>query len=70
MSVIAQAFLLLFLSGVQVRIFFLLSMMPMRVVSGRSRLMMAMFPTGTHKCRSSEEVHSLLGRRVCAYCER
>jgi hypothetical protein len=28
------------------------------------------FPTGTRKCRSSEEVHSLLGRRVCAGRER
>jgi hypothetical protein len=28
------------------------------------------FPTETHRCRSSEEVHSLLGRRVCTYCER
>jgi hypothetical protein len=24
-------------------------------------------PTGTHMCRSSEEAHSLLGLRVCAY---
>jgi hypothetical protein len=31
--------------------------------------MRAGFPTGTHKCRSSEEAHSLLGRRECAYRE-
>jgi hypothetical protein len=28
------------------------------------------FPTGTRMCRSFEEAHSLLGQRVCAYCER
>jgi ribosomal protein L32 len=28
------------------------------------------FPTRTHKCRSSDKGHSLLGHRVCAYCER
>jgi hypothetical protein len=32
--------------------------------------MRAGFPTGTHRCRSSEEAHSLLGQRVCAYRER
>jgi hypothetical protein len=29
--------------------------MPMRNVSGRSRLMRAVFSTGTRRCRSSEE---------------
>jgi hypothetical protein len=28
------------------------------------------FPTGTHRCRSTEEAHFLLGRRECAYRER
>jgi hypothetical protein len=28
------------------------------------------FPTETHRCRSTEEVHSLLGRRESAYRER
>jgi hypothetical protein len=32
--------------------------------------MRAGFPTGTHRCRSFEEAHSLLGQRVCAYRER
>jgi hypothetical protein len=32
--------------------------------------MRAGFPTGTHRCRSFEEAHSLLGRRACAYRER
>jgi hypothetical protein len=32
--------------------------------------MRARFPTGTHRCRSTEEAHSLLGRRGCAYRER
>jgi hypothetical protein len=32
--------------------------------------MRAGFSTGTHRCRSSEEAHSLLGQRVCAYRER
>jgi hypothetical protein len=27
------------------------------------------FPIGTHRCRSSDEGHSLLGRRECAYRE-
>jgi hypothetical protein len=27
--------------------------------------MRAGFPTGTHRCRSSKEAHSLLGQRVC-----
>jgi hypothetical protein len=30
------------------------------------RPMRAGFPTGTHRRRSSEEAHSLLGQRVCA----
>jgi hypothetical protein len=55
---------------VQVRIFLLLPAMPTRAVSGRSRLRRAEFPTGTRRCMSSEEVHSLLGRRACAYRER
>jgi hypothetical protein len=49
---------------------FLLPTMPTRAVSGRYRPRRAGFPTGTHRCRSSEEVHSLLGRRVCVYHER
>jgi hypothetical protein len=53
-----------------VRIFLLLSATPMRVGSGRSRPMRVGFPTETHRCRSSEEAHSLLGWRVCAYRER
>jgi hypothetical protein len=28
------------------------------------------FPTGTRRCRSTEEAHSLLGQRECAYRER
>jgi hypothetical protein len=28
------------------------------------------FPTGTHRCRSTEDAHSLLGQRECAYRER
>jgi hypothetical protein len=28
------------------------------------------FPTGTCRCRSIEEAHSLLGQRECAYRER
>jgi hypothetical protein len=32
--------------------------------------MRAGFPTGTRRCRSIEEAHSLLGRRECAYRER
>jgi hypothetical protein len=39
-------------------------------VSGKSRPMRAEFPTGTHMCRSTEEAHSLIGRRECAYHER
>jgi hypothetical protein len=53
-----------------VRIFLLLSVTPMRDDSGRSRPMRAGFSTGTHRCRSSEEAHSLLGWRVSAYRER
>jgi hypothetical protein len=32
--------------------------------------MRARNPTGTHRCRSTEKAHSLLGRRECAYRER
>jgi hypothetical protein len=64
----ARILLYLFIC-VQVRIF-LLPAMPMRVGSRRSRLMMAGFYTGTHRCRSFEEAHSLLGWRVCVYRER
>jgi hypothetical protein len=32
--------------------------------------MRAGFPTGTHRCRSTKEAHSLLGRSECAYHER
>jgi hypothetical protein len=53
-----------------VRIFLLLPTTPTRAVSGRSRLRRAGFPIGTRRCRSSEEVHSLLGWRACAYRER
>jgi hypothetical protein len=63
--------LLLFLFiCVQVRIFHLLAATPTWVVSGRSRPMRTGFPTGTRRCRSSKEGHSLLGWRVCAYHER
>jgi hypothetical protein len=55
---------------VQVRIFLLLPATPTRAVSGRFRPRWAGFPTGTRRCGSSEEVHSLLGRRACAYRER
>jgi hypothetical protein len=53
-----------------VRIFLLLLATSTRVVSGRSRLMRTGFPIGTHRCRSSEEAHSLLGQRVCTYHAR
>jgi hypothetical protein len=43
---------------------------PMRAVSVRSRPMKAGFPVETRRCRSTEEAHSLLGRRECAYRER
>jgi hypothetical protein len=46
---------------VQMRIFLLLLAMLMRVVSGRSRLVMVGFPTETRKCRSSDKGHSSLG---------
>jgi hypothetical protein len=32
--------------------------------------MKAGFPVETRRCRSTEEAHSLLGRRECAYRER
>jgi hypothetical protein len=70
LSVVAQALLLLYLICVQVRIFLRLPVTLMRVVSGRSRPVRAGFPTGTHKCRSFDEGHSLLGQRVCTYHER
>jgi hypothetical protein len=41
-----------------------------RVVSGRSRPMRAGFPTGTHRRRSSDGAHPLLGQRVGALRER
>jgi hypothetical protein len=53
-----------------VRIFLLFPATLTRGVSGRSRPLRAGFPTGTHRCRSSEEVYSLLGWRACVYCER
>jgi hypothetical protein len=40
--------------------------MPMMTVSGRSKLMRVRFPTGTRMRRSSNEGHSLIGRRACA----
>jgi hypothetical protein len=55
---------------VQVRILLFLPVTSTRAASGRSRLMRARFPSETRRCRSSEEAHSLLGRRVCAYRER
>jgi hypothetical protein len=63
--------LLLFLFiCVQVMIFLLLSAMPIMDVSGRSRPMRAGFPIRTRMCRSSEDAHSFLQRRVCVYRER
>jgi hypothetical protein len=62
-----SSFALVILSCVHVRIFFLvLLVMPTRAVSRRSRPMRDEFPTGTHRHRSSEEAHFILGRRVCA----
>jgi hypothetical protein len=55
---------------VQVWIFLFLPVMPTRTISGRSRLIWVGFPTRTHRCRSTEEAHSLLGWRECAYHER
>jgi hypothetical protein len=52
-----------------VRIFIFLLVTPTRAVSGKFRPMSAGFPTGICMCRSSEEAHSLLGWRVCAYRE-
>jgi hypothetical protein len=54
-------FLWFYFICVQVRIFLCLSATPTRAVSGRSRPMMTEFPTGTHRCRSTEEANSLLG---------
>jgi hypothetical protein len=56
-------------NNLQVRIF-LLSATPTSAVNGRSRLRKVGFPTRTHRCRSSEEAHALLGWRVYAYHER
>jgi hypothetical protein len=53
-----------------VKIFPLLSATSTRAASGRSRSMRVVFPTGIRRCMLSEEVHSLLGWRVCAYRER
>jgi hypothetical protein len=53
--------LVVFFICVQVRIFLLLPATPTRAVSGRSRPRRAGFPAGTRRCRSFEEVHSLLG---------
>jgi hypothetical protein len=53
-----------------VKIFLFLPVTPVRIVSGWSSPMRAGFPTGTHRCRSSEEAHSLLGWKVWAYRER
>jgi hypothetical protein len=53
LSVVAQA-LLLYISCVQVRIF-LLSMMPMRAASGKSRSMRVGFRTGTRRLRVANE---------------
>jgi hypothetical protein len=56
-----SSFALVVLFCVQVRMFFLLSAMPTRAVSRRSRQMRAGFPTRTSRRRSSEEAYSLLG---------
>jgi hypothetical protein len=48
----------------------LIHLKPTRAVSGRSGPMRAGFPTGTHRCRSYEEAHPLLGWRACACHER
>jgi hypothetical protein len=53
-----------------VGIFLFLPATSMRAVSGKFRPMRAGFPTGTHTCRLSEDVHSLLARKECAYHER
>jgi hypothetical protein len=53
-----------------VRILLFLPATLTRAVSGRFRPMRAGFPTGTHRCRSTDEAHSLLGWRECAYRER
>jgi hypothetical protein len=55
---------------VQLRMFLLLPVTSMGVVSRRSRPMRAGFPTGTRRHRSSDGAHSLLRRRVCALRER
>jgi hypothetical protein len=55
---------------VQVRMFLLLPVTPMGVVSRRSKPMRAGFPTETRRRRSSDGAHSLLRRRVCALRKR
>jgi hypothetical protein len=41
-----------------------------RAISERSRPMRAGFSTETHRCMSTKEAHSLLGRRECDYRKR
>jgi hypothetical protein len=53
-----------------VMIFLILPVTPMSAISGRSRPMRPGFPSRTHRCRSFEEAHTLLGRRACACRER
>jgi hypothetical protein len=55
---------------VNVRMFLLLLVTPMRVVSGRSRPMRARFPIETCRRKSLDGAHPLLGRMVCALRER
>jgi hypothetical protein len=54
----------LVVSCVQVRIL-LLSVMPMRAVSGKSKPMRGGLRTRTHRLVVADEGHSLLGRREC-----
>jgi hypothetical protein len=44
-----------------VKIFLLPPATPMRAVSERFRPMRAGFPTGTHRCRLSDEARPLIG---------
>jgi hypothetical protein len=55
---------------VQVRIFLLLPVTPMRAVSGTSYPMRARFPTRTRKCRSCNDEHSSPRRGEWTYHER
>jgi hypothetical protein len=64
LSVVAQALLLLYIFCVQVRIFLLLLVMSMRAVNGRSRLIRARFPTGTHRHRWSRKAFFSRARRM------